>query len=123
VVSGGDKPRDVTLVATGSEVGLVAEAAAALAKDGINAAVVSLPSFELFRAEPQAYRDAVLGDAPRIAVEAAVAQPWYEWMRPGDRFIGLSDFGASAPGPKVFEHFGLTAAKVADTARAFAKKS
>jgi transketolase len=123
VVSGGDKPRDVTLVATGSEVGLVAEAAAALAKDGINAAVVSLPSFELFRAEPQAYRDAVLGDAPRIAVEAAVAQPWYEWMRPGDRFIGLSDFGASAPGPKVFEHFGLTAAKVADAARAFAKKS
>ncbi len=101
--------------------GLVAEAAAALAKDGINAAVVSMPSFELFRAQPQAYRDEVLGTAPRIAVEAAVAQGWHEWLRPGDRFIGLSDFGVSAPGPKVFEHFGLTAAKIADAARAAAK--
>jgi transketolase len=122
IVSGGDKKRDVTLIATGSEVGLVAEAAAALAKDGIHAAVVSLPSFELFRAQPQAYRDEVLGEAPRIAVEAAVAQGWHEWLRPGDRFIGLSDFGVSAPGPKVFEHFGLTAPKVAEAARALAKK-
>ena len=117
-MSGGDKKRDVTLIATGSEVGLVAEAAAALSKEGIHAAVVSMPSFELFRAQPAPYREEVLGDAPRIAVEAAVAQGWYEWLRPGDTFIGLSDFGVSAPGPKVFEHFGLTAAKVADTARA-----
>ena len=121
VVSGGAK-RDVTLIATGSEVGLVAEAAAALAKDGINAAVVSMPSFELFRAQSEAYREDVLGAAPRIAVEAAIAQGWHEWLRPGDRFIGLSDFGVSAPGPKVFEHFGLTAPKIADAARAIAKK-
>ncbi|MCC7253915.1 transketolase [Hyphomicrobium sp.] len=120
LVSGGAK-RAVTLIATGSEVGLVAEAAAALAKEGISAAVVSLPSFELFRAQPQPYRDEVLGSAPRIAVEAAVAQGWHEWLRPGDRFIGLSDFGVSAPGPKVFEHFGLTADKVADAARAIVK--
>ena len=121
IVSGGGAKRDVTLIATGSEVGLVAEAAAALAKDGIDAAVVSLPSFELFRAQPAPYRDEVLGDAPRIAVEAAVSQGWHEWLRPGDRFIGLSDFGVSAPGPKVFEHFGLTAVKVADAARAIVK--
>ncbi|HEX2843027.1 transketolase [Hyphomicrobium sp.] len=121
VVSGG-ATRDVTLIATGSEVGLVAEAAAALAKDGINAAVVSLPSFEIFRAQPKAYRDEVLGSAPRIAVEAAVAQGWHEWLRPEDRFIGLSDFGVSAPGPKVFEHFGLTAPKIAEAARSAAKK-
>ena len=67
------------------------------------------------------YRDEVLGTAPRIAVEAAVAQGWHEWLRPGDRFVGLSDFGVSAPGPKVFEHFGLTAVKVADAARAIVK--
>jgi len=121
VASGGEGRRDVTLIATGSEVGLAAEAAAALAKDGVHAAVVSLPSFELFRAQPQAYRDEVLGDAPRIGVEAAVAQPWYEWLRPGDRFIGLSDFGVSAPGPKAFEHFGLTSVKVAEAARALVK--
>jgi transketolase len=117
VVSGGTK-RDVTLIATGSEVGLVAEAASELAKDGIHAAVVSIPSFELFRMQPATYREEVLGAAPRIAVEAAVAQGWHEWLRPGDKFIGLSDFGVSAPGPKVFAHFGLTAPKIAEAARA-----
>ena len=116
VVSGAAK-RDVTLIATGSEVGLAVEAAATLAKEGIAAAVVSMPSFELFRAQDQAYRDEVLGDAPRVAVEAAVAQGWHEWLRPGDRFIGLSDFGASAPAAKLFQHFGVTAERVADAAR------
>ncbi len=116
VLSGGAK-RDVTLLASGSEVGLAVEAAATLAKDGIAAAVVSVPSFELFRAQDQAYRDEVLGDAPRIAVEAAVAQGWHEWLRPGDRFIGLSDFGASAPAPKLFQHFGITSERVAEAAR------
>jgi transketolase len=120
-VVSGEGARDVTLIATGSEVGLAAEAAAALAKDGIKAAVVSLPSFELFRAQSQEYKDAVLGSAPRVAVEAGVAQGWHEWLRHKDAFIGLSDFGASAPGPKLFEHFGITAAKVADAARALAK--
>ncbi|MBS0270334.1 MAG: transketolase, partial [Proteobacteria bacterium] len=62
--------RDVTLLATGSEVGLAVEAAAALAKDGIGAAVVSVPSFELFRAQPESYQREVLGDVPRVAVEA-----------------------------------------------------
>jgi transketolase len=120
-VVSGEGDRDVTLIATGSEVGLAAEAAAALAKDGIKAAVVSLPSFELFRAQSQEYRDSVLGSAPRVAVEAGVAQGWHEWLRHKDTFIGLSDFGASAPAPKLFEHFGITAAKVADAARALAK--
>jgi len=100
---------------------LIAEAAASLANDGIKAAVVSLPSFELFRAQSQEYRDSVLGSAPRVAVEAAVAQGWHEWLRHKDTFIGLSDFGASAPAPRLFEHFGITAAKVADAARTLAK--
>ena len=116
VLSGGAK-RDVTLIATGSEVGLAVEAAATLAKERIAAAVVSLPSFELFRAQHDAYRDEVLGDAPRVAVEAAVAQGWHEWLRPGDRFIGLSDFGASAPAAKLFQHFGVTSERVAEAAR------
>jgi transketolase len=75
VVSGGDK-RAVTLMATGSEVAIAIEAAAALDKNGVRAAVVSIPSFELFRAQPQTYRDEVLGKAPRIAIEAAVGQCW-----------------------------------------------
>jgi transketolase len=120
VVSGGDK-RDVTILATGSEVAIAVEAAALLAKDGVHAAVVSMPSFELFREQPGAYQDSVLGHGPRVAVEAAIAQGWHEWLRPGDRFIGMTGFGASAPAKKLYEHFGITAAKVADAAKASLK--
>ncbi|HZA01458.1 MAG TPA: transketolase [Hyphomicrobiaceae bacterium] len=112
-----DGNRDVTLVATGSEVGVAIAAADALAKDEIRAAVVSMPSFELFRQQPDAYRSAVLGEAPRIGIEAAAVQGWYEWLRHKDVFIGLSGFGASAPGAKLYEHFGLTPARVAETAK------
>jgi transketolase len=113
--------RAATLIATGSEVGLAMSAAEALEKDGVGAAVVSMPSFELFRAQAEAYRTSVLGEAPRIAIEAGVRQSWNEWLRPGDAFVGLSDFGASAPGPKVYEHFGLTAERIAAEARKLAK--
>jgi transketolase len=117
-VVSGSGPRDVTLIATGSEVAIAVEAAALLGKDGISAAVVSMPSFELFREQPGSYQDSVLGEAPRVAVEAAIAQGWHEWLRPGDRFVGMTGFGASAPAKKLYEHFGITAGKVADVAKA-----
>ncbi|MEZ5899595.1 MAG: transketolase [Hyphomicrobiaceae bacterium] len=113
-----DGPRDVTLIATGSEVGLAVEAADKLAAQGIKAAVVSMPSFELFAAQDEAYELSVLGDAPRVAVEAAVSHGWHQWLRKKDAFVGLSDFGASAPAAKLFAHFGLTADNVANVARA-----
>lgn len=109
--------RDVTLIATGSEVGLAVEAAELLAKDGVKAAVVSLPSFELFRAQSEDYQHGVMGVAARVGVEAAVAQGWHEWLRHKDAFVGMKGFGASAPAPKLFEHFGITAARVAEVAR------
>ncbi len=115
--------RDVTLLATGSEVGLAVDVADALVKNGIHAAVVSMPSFELFRKQPASYREDVLGAAPRIGIEAAVSQGWHEWLRPEDRFIGLSDFGASAPAQKLYEHFGLTVDKIAEAATALAKRA
>ncbi len=114
--------RDVTLIATGSEVGLAVDAADALAKAGIHAAVVSMPSFELFRRQSAAYREDVLGSQPRIGIEAAVAQGWREWLRPDDRFIGMTDFGASAPAPKLYEHFGITVEKIAEAAKAMTKR-
>ncbi len=114
--------RDVTLIATGTEVGLAVDTADALAKVGIHAAVVSIPSFELFRRQPASYRDDVLGTVPRIAIEAAIMQGWHEWLRPHDRFIGLSDFGASAPAPKLYEHFGLTVEKISEAAAAIVKR-
>jgi transketolase len=121
VVSAPKGERDVTLIATGSEVGLAVDAAALLAKEGLGAAVVSLPSFELFRKQPEDYRYEVLGQAPRVAIEAGVEQGWHEWLRHKDKFIGLTGFGASAPGARLFEHFGLTADRVAESARALVK--
>lgn len=117
VIKAAEGKRDVTLLATGSEVGVAVDAAAELAKSGISAAVVSMPSFELFRAQPESYQKDVLGEAPRVAIEAGVAQSWYEWLRKSDKFVGMPGFGASAPAGKLFEHFGITAAHVADVAR------
>ncbi len=114
--------RDVTLLATGSEVGLAVTAAEALAKDGVAAAVVSMPSFELFRRQEAAYRATVLGDTPRIAIEAGVEQGWREWLRPDDRFIGMAGFGASAPAGKLYEHFGITPTKVIEATKALLKR-
>ena len=78
-------PRDVTLIATGSEVSLALEAADRLAEDGIQAAVVSAPCFELFAKQPAAYREKVLGAAPRVGVEAAVADGWQPLARQLER--------------------------------------
>jgi len=112
-----DGRRDVTLLATGSEVALAVEAAEMLAADGIAAAVVSMPAWELFKQQPAAYRAAVLGEAPRVSVEAATRNDWDQWITPEGGFVGMTGFGASAPGPELYEHFGITAAAIAETAR------
>ncbi len=114
--------RDVTLLATGSEVGIAVEARAQLAQRGIRAAVVSMPCWELFASQPVAYRCAVLGDVPRVAVEAAVAFGWERWLGDGGAFIGMDGFGASAPAPKLYEHFGITPSKVAEAASKLLKR-
>ncbi len=115
-------PRQVTLIATGSEVELALAAADLLARDGINAAVVSAPCFELFAAQPAAYRAEVLGTAPRIGIEAAVRQGWDLFLRPEDGFIGMTGFGASAPAPELYRHFGITAEAAAQLARSLTRQ-
>ena len=110
-------PRDVTILATGSEVAIAVNAAEALAADGVAAAVVSMPCWEKFEAQEPAYRDAVLGTAPRVAIEAAVGLGWEKWTGENGRFIGMSSFGASAPAGHLYEHFGLTSQAVVDAAR------
>lgn len=112
---------DVTLLATGSEVGLATTAASILASDGVKARVVSMPSFELFRMQSESYQAQVLGSQPRIAIEAAVESGWREWLRPDDTFIGMTGFGASAPAAKLFEHFGITAGAIAEAAQSCLK--
>jgi transketolase len=109
--------RDVTILATGSEVAIAMAAREMLAAEGLRAAVVSMPCWELFRDQPEDYRRSVLGDAPRIGIEAAVIQGWHEWLGADARFIGMSDFGASAPADQLYAHFGITAEAVAQQAR------
>src|SRR3954449_2555582 len=111
------RERQVTLLATGSEVSLAVEASQMLAADGIGAAVVSMPCWELFEAEPENYRSAVLGTAPRVAVEAAVRQGWDRWLGERGAFVGMHSFGTSAPGTSAYEYFGITAEKVVEAAR------
>ena len=110
-------PRDVTLIATGSEVEIAMNAADQLAADGIKAAVVSAPCFEAFAAQPEDYRAVVLGDAPRVGVEAAIRQGWGPLLGCNSAFVGMTGFGASAPADKLYEHFGITADAVAEAAK------
>ena len=103
-----DGARDITLLATGTEVSLALDAADRLAQDGVRAAVVSMPSWELFEAQSKAYRHATLGDAPRIAVEAASKFGWTRYVDSDDDVIGLTGFGASAPAEVLYEKFCIT---------------
>ena len=115
-----DGGRDVTLLASGSEVSLAMEAADKLAQKGIAAAVVSMPCFELFEQQDDAYKAQVLGDAPRVAVEAAMGFGWDRYIGANGRFIGMAGFGASAPAPQLYEQFGITADAVAQAAEELA---
>ncbi len=112
-----DGARDVTLIATGSEVEIAMKAADLLAAGDIRAAVVSAPCFELFAAQDAGYRAAVLGTAPRVGVEAAVEQGWGKLLGDNSAFVGMHGFGASAPIAALYQHFGITAEAVAAAAR------
>jgi transketolase len=109
--------RDVTLLATGSEVEIAVSAAERLGADGINAAVVSMPCWERFEAQPVDYRSGVLGAAPRVAVEAAARLGWDRWIGERGAFVGMTGFGASGPAAEVYAHFGITPERVAEAAR------
>jgi transketolase len=112
--------RDVTLIASGSEVSLAVAAADQLAQQNVKVAVVSIPCFELFADQEAGYRAAVLGQAPRVGIEAAIRQGWDAVLQPQDFFIGMTDFGASAPAPDLYKHFGITVDAIVAAARAAA---
>jgi transketolase len=117
-LAAGGKDPQVTLMASGSEISVAMEARATLEAEGIGARVVSVPCMELFEQQSAATKADVLGDTPvRIAVEAAMQMSWDRYLRPQDIFIGMDDFGASAPAPQLFQHFGITADAVCAAAR------
>ena len=115
----GGKAPDSILIGTGSEVAVALGAARLLHADGIRARVVSMPSWELFAAQPKAYRDSVLPPAvrTRVAVEAAGPVGWTRWITHEGAMVGMEGFGASAPAERLFQEFKLTPDQVAATLR------
>jgi transketolase len=110
--------RRVTLLATGSEVAIAMAARELLAQKNVAAAVVSMPCWALFDAQPVAYRTAVLGTAPRVAIEAAAPFGWERYIGDAGAFVGMTGFGASAPAEDLYRHFGLTPERLAEAALA-----
>ncbi|WP_291929497.1 transketolase [Limnohabitans sp.] len=100
--------RQVTLLATGSEVMLAVQAREKLEASGIATAVVSLPCWELFNAQDASYRQSVLGTGVRVAVEAAVRQGWDAYLGLDGGFVGMTGFGASGPGETLYQLFNIT---------------
>jgi transketolase len=115
----GDTSAAVRLIASGSEVHLAVAARDLLARDGISAAVVSMPSWELFARQDDTYRAQVLGGdgMVRIACEAASGFGWERWLGTRGAFVGMKGFGASGKAADLYKHFGITAEAIADAAR------
>ncbi|MEP7056783.1 MAG: transketolase C-terminal domain-containing protein, partial [Caldimonas sp.] len=112
-------PPRLILIASGSEVALIVAAAERLGADGIAVRCVSMPSHDLFEAEPQAYRDQVLPPAvtARLAVELGVAQGWHRHVGDRGAILGVDRFGASAPAAVLLERYGFTVENVVSRAR------
>ena len=112
-------PAQVTLFASGTEVGIAVEAQKLLKAEGVAVRVVSTPCWELFDLQSLSYREEVIGGAPvRIAVEAAVRLGWDRFIGEDGGFVGMTGFGASAPAERLYREFGITAEAVAAEARA-----
>jgi len=113
---------DLVLIATGSKVSLALDARLQLATEGIAARVVSMPSWELFDAQPDGYRAAVLPDGvPRLAIEAGVTLAWARYVGLEGDTLGLDRYGASGPYKVLFQQLGFTAEEVVARAKALVK--
>ena len=106
--------RKATIIATGSEVSTAVAAQSLLREKGIETAVVSMPCTELFDAQEEKYRQQVLGNAPRIVVEAASPFGWNKYLNGKGETIGIDGFGASGPAGEIYKHFGITPEAIAD---------
>lgn len=125
VLADADKPHpDAVLIATGSEVQIAVQAREQLLESGIDARVVSMPCMELFRQQPDAYKDAVLPPEVecRVSIEAGATQGWSEWTGTRGKALGLDHFGASAPWKDIYRGFGLTGERVAGEVKELVEK-
>jgi len=110
--------RKATLIATGSEVSIAVKAREMLEAGGVPTAVVSMPCWSLFDAQPESYRNQVLGSGVRVAIEAGVKQGWERYIGDKGAFVGMTGFGASAPAEALYKHFGITAEATAAAVKA-----
>jgi transketolase len=118
-----EKPAaQITLISTASEVSIAVDAANVLLAMNIQARVVSMPCMELFAKQPVEYRNQVLGNGIRIAIEAACEVVWPKYLGEKGEFIGINSFGASAPAGDLYEHFGITADIVVKRVKALLSK-
>ena len=123
IIYGEKDNRQATLIATGSEVSLAVEAAQALAQEGIKVAVVSMPCTELFDAQDISYQEEVLGQAPRIAIEAGSKFGWERYVGLKGDIIGMDGFGASAPASELYNYFGITKEEIIDSVKNLIKEA
>jgi transketolase len=115
--------KDIILIATGSEVSVIVKAAEELKAAGINATVVSMPSFKIFDEQNQAYKDQLFPEnTPKLALEAGATLGWYKYVGHNGAVIGIDRFGASAPGPIALEKLGISVAHVVEQAKKLVKK-
>jgi transketolase len=122
-IAGADNAK-LSLLATGSEVGLALQTRDILQADGIAARVVSMPCWSLFEQQSETYREQVLGKGTvKVAIEAAVREGWDRYIGSHGRFVGMHSFGASGPYKNVYKHFAITPEAAADAARAALKES
>ena len=117
----GDPKAQVTLLSTGSEISIAVAARELLAKDGIAARIVSMPCWDLFEEQDEAWRKALLGKLPRIGIEAAARFGWDRYIGANGAFIGMHSFGASGPAKDVYKHFRITPEAVAAAAKKLVK--
>ena len=117
-VAAADGEAQVTIFASGTEVGIALGARDILQAKGVATRVVSTPCWELFETQPAAYRKSVIGAAKvRVAVEAAVKQGWERFIGEDGVFVGMTGFGASAPYERLYKEFGITAEATAEAAQ------
>jgi transketolase len=115
--------KDIILIATGSEVWVIGKAAEELKAAGINATVVSMPSFKIYEEQSDAYKAGLMPeDTPKLVVEAGATLGWYKYVGHNGGVIGLDRFGASAPGPIALEKLGISVANVVEHAKKLVKK-
>ena len=118
VLAEAEAKREVTLIASGSEVAIAMEARDQLKAAGVSAVVVSMPCLDKFEEQSQDYRDQVIHpDTPVVVIEAAIEQSWGKYIGRNGKFVGMSTFGASAPANELYEHFGITTQNIVNAAK------